>query len=109
MTPTTLDEIEARAKAATPGPWKADLDVFDPDEHEIEACVSNEGVTILATLSTGIRLHEDAPGAHAKLWGQAGESQELKDAAFIAHARTDVWLPGSSSPRCARRGGSGTR
>ncbi len=48
MTPLDLDAIEARCDAATRGPWKVDLDVFDK------------------------------------------QGQELRDATFIAAARTDV-------------------
>jgi hypothetical protein len=34
MTPTLLDDLEALAKAATPGPWVVELDQYDKDEDE---------------------------------------------------------------------------
>lgn len=59
-----LDEIRARAAAATPGPWQARREfVVSGDLEGIPDCV----------VSTG----EDGP-------------QELADAEFIAHAREDV-------------------
>lgn len=88
---TGLDtaEIEARLAAATEGPWAADLDIFDCEECEIEACVSNMGTTILFTSGTDQNTRGSDSEREAA-WIAADKSQELKDAAFIAHARTDI-------------------
>lgn len=66
MTPDERAAIRARAEAATPGPWKADLDEGRSDFY---------GFPIKASVVT--------PG-----WTKYGYSNA--DAAFIAAARTDV-------------------
>lgn len=79
------DRSEGRAllEAATPGPWIADLDIFDVAEPDIEACVSNEGVSILFTSDTGI---SNPSGPNDPKWAEANGSQALTDAKAI------VWL-----------------
>lgn len=79
MTDADLAAIEARADAATAGPWKNDLDKFT-DGEDIQACVCNEGIDLLATIATGTETD----------WQEAGRSQAVKDAAFISAARSDV-------------------
>jgi hypothetical protein len=83
LTEAQLKRIEARALAATAGPWEAELDCFDPDTREIEACVTNQGVRILFTSGTDIEASDGG-------WKDARHSQALKDARFMAHSRTDV-------------------
>jgi hypothetical protein len=63
--------------------------VFDLAEPEIEACVSNETVTLLARISTELPV-DPMIGADDETWRKADESQALIDAQFIAHARADV-------------------
>jgi len=73
----TLEEIEARANAATEGPWHHDGQ-FTPDDVSVWS----------------------GTGPSAKFLGNIGErvisaigvvmDTELADAEFIAHARTDV-------------------
>ncbi|MEV6737917.1 hypothetical protein AB0N14_13680 [Streptomyces sp. NPDC051104] len=67
-TPLNLDAIEARANAATPGPWMA-------DGHEIYG--SGCGVLDIEQWKAETLRIEDPEGAKA-------------DAEFMAHARTDV-------------------
>lgn len=99
MTPTDtarLEGIRARAEKATPGPWKADLDVFDHGkEAEIVACVTDGPVSLLAQIGTGhLSYQENEPreGGDAR-WKLAHASQAKVDATFIAESRSDVpWL-----------------
>lgn len=92
---TRLDEIRKRAEAATSGPWTADLDMFDMNEG-IVACVTDEGVNLLATIATGKLIQvaepwtEELTRLRDEQWRSARDGQELRDAAFIAHAREDV-------------------
>lgn len=81
--------IRARADAATPGPWHAETDCFDPDNPEIEACVTNitEDLAdhdVLFTSTTGMNV------GHRENWATAEASREMRDARFMATARTDV-------------------
>jgi hypothetical protein len=99
VTPTDtarLEGIRARAEKATPGPWKADLDVFDHGkEAEIVACVTDGPVSLLAQIGTGhLSYQENEPreGGDAR-WKLAHASQAKVDATFIAESRSDVpWL-----------------
>ena len=83
-----LDAIEALLTAATPGPWLADLDIFDPDDHEIEACVSSADVRILFTSGTGYTYGEAPEVERAAAWAAAKASQQMTDARLIAAAPT---------------------
>lgn len=95
--PLNLVAIRALCEAATPGPWIAELDCFDMDDG-IDAIVSNDGTTILFKSNTGIPMHrgsgpdgEWTAGDSAKRdaqWAKARDGQELRDARFIAAART---------------------
>ena len=75
-----LDQIEARANAATEGPWL----VNGPDEQW--AVISSGSDSVLHSY---MRCRPDCEGC------ECGESVaevaiELEDAEFIAHARTDI-------------------
>jgi hypothetical protein len=66
-----LQAIEAREKAATPGPWRKWL----PTEHSWFAVCGKRGLlesTVIAWLERWV------------------EGRDSKDAEFIAHARTDI-------------------
>ena len=63
-----LDAIEARANAATPGPW-----TFLPDQR-----LERRGLGILGPSFERVALMPEPAGAHPA------------DALFVAHARTDV-------------------
>ena len=67
--PLDLDAIEARCAAATPGPWFQDHDSGEDENGAWE--------NPLAEVVDGLGSHLIDAG-------------ELADAAFIAHARTDV-------------------
>lgn len=91
----TLTELTALLEKATPAPWKYDLDRFD-DDNGIQACVTNDGVTLLATIATDVnfdRGDETKPwtaeqeAAKNAAWAKAKESQAAKDAALIAAFR----------------------
>ena len=69
-----LNAIEARAEAATPGPWTARLS----DMWEI-----NAGSDLVSVVES-CWLPDDCEA------GQHGGIPDVDDARFIAHARTDV-------------------
>jgi len=72
-----LDEIEARVEAASEGPWEGGRTTYgDPTDGPTHVCIRQEG---------------SAWTDH--LFAVEGHQQAGRDAAFIAHARTDVpWL-----------------
>lgn len=72
-----LDAIEARAEAATPGPWTARL---RDDMWEINDGSGSNFVSIVESCW----LPDDCDT------GQYGGIPDVDDARFIAHARTDV-------------------
>ncbi len=72
-----LDAIEARAEAATPGPWTARL---RDDMWEINDGSGSNFVSIVESCW----LPDDCDA------GQYGGIPDVDDARFIAHARTDV-------------------
>lgn len=77
----TPEEQRARelAESATKGTWEADLDLFDVEEPEIQACVSNDyGLTMLFTAGTDVMCES------REHWSVAENSQAYKDAEFIA-------------------------
>ena len=97
--PLDLDAAEKLSDSATPGPWIAELDCFDLDDG-IDAIVSNEGTTILFKSSTDTPIHRgsgpdgdwtaDDSAKRDVQWAKARDTQELRDARFIAAARTLV-------------------
>ena len=79
-------KVRERAQAATEGPWTADLDCFaneDDQFPEIEACVSNDATALLFCESVMV-VREQAD------WQKARDTQQYRNAEFMAHARTDV-------------------
>jgi hypothetical protein len=97
---TDLDAIEQLARAATPGPYQSDLDMFSMDEG-INAIVSNVGTTILFAAETDVMPHrrsDDEPwtaedrAKRDEQWAKARETQELRDAQYIAAVSPDVVL-----------------
>lgn len=81
-----LAAIRRRAEAASGGSWYADLDCYEPDDPWIEAGVSNISQAAGDMLFTGPTVFRPSK----ENWQKARESQEFRDAEFIAHARTDV-------------------
>lgn len=82
---TILDDIRARAEAATPGPWQ-----WSPEENVWGDCGPN-----LETVERGPVYSDGSQGAEATVvgsWGHDanGISVEDSDKEFIAHAREDV-------------------
>ncbi len=92
LTDGEMKRLRALCDVATPGPWKADLDIYDSDEG-IVADVTNEGVTLLAKIATDLRIERVEPWTHAAetakkaQWKLARTGQEIKDATLIAAAR----------------------
>ena len=73
-----LTEIEARAKAATPGPWHATDNWYDGPLHGVASADGHEFVGI---------SHGERPTT------EVNEAQEKADATFIAAAPDDIaWL-----------------
>jgi hypothetical protein len=108
---TDLDAIEQLARAATPGPYQSDLDMFSMDEG-INAIVSNVGTTILFAAETDVMPHrrsDDEPwtaedrAKRDEQWAKARETQELRDAHYIAAVSPDVVLSLLAELRKLRR------
>lgn len=79
-TPPDLDAIEARALAATDGPWTA---------HEFGSYSDHEPTSIVVMQGDGPDWWQSADdGDYIARLGW--DRQEWDDAEFIAHARTDV-------------------
>lgn len=76
-----LDQIKARAGAATKGPWE--VCAFDSGHSEFEMSVS------VITASAGDRIC-DMDGLGRTLNEIDARDDGVADAEFIAHARTDV-------------------
>lgn len=83
-----LDEIEVRAKAATPGPWFVGPYRYGTNKDK----VSNRGAVLCSEALPAIRA--DSPAKREYLISRGprllGPGQWDYDADFIAHARTDV-------------------
>lgn len=84
-----IESIRKRHEAATPGPYIADLDVFDPEGAEIEACVSSPDCSILFTSGCGV-ANVGTDEDRAAAWAKARASQGLRDAEFLAGTHDDV-------------------
>lgn len=87
------------ATAATPGPWEAELDCFS-EADKIEAVVSTEGTRMLFSSGTDVPLHRQAGARWTEddelkrdaQWAKARETQELRDAQYIAAANPSAVL-----------------
>lgn len=80
MTKIDLDEIEARALAATPGPWSVcpmDMYIFGGDGHMVASNCPTEDAW-------------QVRGFGAEKAGQRPEGSQDANAAFIASAREDI-------------------
>lgn len=84
----SLDEMQARCDAATPGPWKLRAEHYD-DWGTIR---SGDGMPVASAAMEAVigdwREHASTHG-NSKQW-DAGPPQVAKNGAFIAHARTDM-------------------
>lgn len=70
-----------------PGPLTAELDVFDPDEHEAEASVNTEGVTVLFTAGTGETFPNGTQDpADLERWRALNDSEPMRYARLFAAA-----------------------
>src|SRR5438067_2171060 len=91
LTSLDLDDIAARANAATPGPW--DVYEYGGDSLiEIAADLEDTGCGYRAR-RTVCRFDEeplDNDPAHRDWTGEEDWAQVQADAVFAAHARTDV-------------------
>lgn len=74
---TRIDEIRARADAATPGPWGTEYD--GKGTYHVHA-------RLRTTPSEGMA----SDGVVASLHGEHGDTQAYRNARFVAHARQDV-------------------
>ena len=97
MTAEQLKQIHERVEAATHGPWTAELDQFSVEEG-IVASITDPDITMLVKIDTGLRIEGPNDGSWTAAdsnrrdaqWRLARTQQEIKDATFIAAARTDV-------------------
>ena len=85
MTPEELDAIEARANAATPGPWEWTRPEFSPSS-DCHVLLSSS-TTISYGQTARIEVHSDGSA-----YGEYNPDIDVNgpDATFIAHARTDI-------------------
>lgn len=90
--PLDIPAARAIVDAATPPPWKAELDVFDHgvDAEIMAVIVDGPPITLLAEIGTGQLSYQEGEPREAgdARWLKAKDSQALKDARFIAEART---------------------
>lgn len=92
MTDEELNEIEARANAATPAPWRWgcwETNFFSQEPAEITKRNTLEHLPSMLQFSAGVRKPED----DSKLVLQASpdyDAPSFEDRMFIAHARTDI-------------------
>nr|WSZ21196.1 hypothetical protein OH837_48995 [Streptomyces canus] len=75
--PPTIDEIRARADAATPGHWGTDYD-------------GNGTYYVHARMRTTPAEGMASDGVVAELHGEHGDGQTYANATFTAHARNDI-------------------
>ncbi len=99
MTTPNLDELEAKAKAATPGPWLSSVDISVIGE-SIRAIVDATDTDMMFSCETDVEPHrwhagewttEDSQKRDAK-WRLAKQSQAFHDAEHIAANSPDVTL-----------------
>lgn len=94
------DKLRELASRATPGPWQASVDLFADDE-DIRAVVDTPNVDLMFSCGTDVMPHRggDSPSnpwtaddsrKRDEQYAKARESQAMRDAAFIAAARTAV-------------------
>ena len=75
-------EVERLHEAATPEPWKADLDIFTEDA-EFAAIVCDEPISFLASILTSIKND-----CTKETVARANGSQEMRNALLIARYRS---------------------
>jgi len=79
----TLDEMQARCDAATPGPWCSEIDEYNghPDPDAVQR-------QVMAGVNDELRRVAICEPEHSLDGGY--DKQPTANAAFIAHARTDM-------------------
>ncbi len=104
----TVRAALAHAGKATPGPWSAEMDIFDSDDG-IVATISNVGTTMLATIGTDhVTTHAeweaDPIAAKEKADGQwrHRDEQEMRDAAAIVALRNAAPAIAALADECER-------
>lgn len=73
-----LDALAQLARAATPGPWKTDVDQFNEEDGRV-VCITDDHIDLLATIGIG-----DQQNPYDGQW--------MRDARYIAAASPDVVL-----------------
>jgi hypothetical protein len=92
ITADELKRLRALCDAATPGPWEADLDVFDAEEG-IVACIIDRPISTIIKIETELRIAAADPWTaedsqrRDDTWKLARAGQEIKDAQLVAAAR----------------------
>jgi hypothetical protein len=78
LTDAQLDALASLLEDADPGRLTIDLDCFEIEEPEIEACIADEGIRVLLTAGTGF-FNRDVPEAERmEQWRLAEESRAYK-------------------------------
>lgn len=83
MNTSEIAAARAACEAATAGPWRCDVDIFDPDEPIVCVTIDDPSLDMLFSSQT-----EFVGGSRAS---EAKCGQEWRDAVFIAGSRQ--WLP----------------
>lgn len=80
-------EIEARANAATEGPWESDNEQDSEHRFQYYMVLDAESRTIFDTLNSSIgEIHEEADEDGVYRWDEVAR----RNIAFAAHARADI-------------------
>lgn len=87
-----MSKLRELAAAATPGPWKHDLDMFDSDVGLV--ALVHDDKDLLIEIGTDLTIAEPADGSWTDedskrrdaQWTKARWGQEYRDAAYIAAA-----------------------
>lgn len=84
-----LAEIEARAEAATEGPWTADHEVHRHEPQGYIAITEKRGESICDTMNASYKLSEqlEESDEDGRWFSEQGLAKTME---FIAHSRTDI-------------------
>ena len=82
-----LVEIEARANAATRGPWESDNQQDSEHRYQFYMALAPDGESVFDTLNSSVgEIHEEADEDGVYRWDEVARC----NIAFAAHARTDI-------------------
>ena len=87
LSESEVEAIEARANAATEGPWRSDNQQDSEHRCQFYMALAPDGKSIFDTLNSSIaEIHEEADEDGVYRWDEIGR----RNIAFASHARTDI-------------------